>query len=221
MSNNDVQQKIVDVLLLRKPSMNNEGAQSSAAWLISFTDVIALMLTFFVLLYAMSDPVMQKWENKMGLSPDSYGEYAMNNNAGVNEGRNINYEAFRQGEDLDYLESVLRELLPRSDVLSAIEVVRKKSSLMLYLQNIENLSPKLIKELSLMFNNLDNQIIVTSSAGENSFKQFRKLQGLTDIMRDHGYKRSIPIRISAHMSPEDSRIVMIIQTHDGHRITRE
>ena len=35
---------------------NDEGGGKVPLWLITFTDVMALMLTFFVLLYAMSSP---------------------------------------------------------------------------------------------------------------------------------------------------------------------
>ncbi len=42
----------------------NEDDDSSKVplWLITFTDVMALMLTFFVLLYSMSSPQKEKWE---------------------------------------------------------------------------------------------------------------------------------------------------------------
>ena len=42
-------------------SKENDGSRVPL-WLITFTDVMALMLTFFVLLYSMSSPQEEKWE---------------------------------------------------------------------------------------------------------------------------------------------------------------
>ncbi len=46
--------------IIRK-SENDDSARAPL-WLITFTDVMALMLTFFVLLYSMSSPQEEKWE---------------------------------------------------------------------------------------------------------------------------------------------------------------
>ncbi|MFP4387114.1 MAG: flagellar motor protein MotB, partial [Alphaproteobacteria bacterium] len=49
-----------DLSIIRK----NEDDERSRVplWLITFTDVMALMLTFFVLLYSMSSPQEEKWK---------------------------------------------------------------------------------------------------------------------------------------------------------------
>jgi len=40
-----------------------ESQRSSQAWLVTFTDLVALMLTFFVMLFAMSKVEQRKWQN--------------------------------------------------------------------------------------------------------------------------------------------------------------
>lgn len=40
-----------------------EGENASGLWLITFTDIMALMLTFFVLMYSMSSPDEDKWKD--------------------------------------------------------------------------------------------------------------------------------------------------------------
>ncbi len=42
---------------------NAQDNESVPLWLVTFTDVMALMLTFFVLLYSMSVPQVEKWED--------------------------------------------------------------------------------------------------------------------------------------------------------------
>ena len=39
------------------------GQRSSQAWLVTFTDLVALMLTFFVMLFAMSKIEHRQWQN--------------------------------------------------------------------------------------------------------------------------------------------------------------
>ncbi len=55
----DPKQKDYYPSIVRK---DDNVSQAVPLWLITFTDVMALMLTFFVLLYSMSVPVEEKWE---------------------------------------------------------------------------------------------------------------------------------------------------------------
>ena len=40
-----------------------EARGPSKAWMITFTDLVSLMLTFFVMLFAMSNVKIDKWES--------------------------------------------------------------------------------------------------------------------------------------------------------------
>lgn len=84
---------------------NSEPA-ASKAWLVSFTDLVMLMLSFFVMLYAMSDPSDTEWEQiKTALS--------MSNTPSVTEVREpsaeFNAEAYDtvRNDNTQYLYSVL------------------------------------------------------------------------------------------------------------------
>ena len=47
---------------LARKEKRKEQEDEAPLWLITFTDIMALMLTFFVLLYSMSIPEVKKWE---------------------------------------------------------------------------------------------------------------------------------------------------------------
>ncbi|MFP5516203.1 MAG: flagellar motor protein MotB, partial [Alphaproteobacteria bacterium] len=44
-----------------RSATEDRGGQRKTLWLISFTDLISLMLAFFVLMYSMSEPEAERW----------------------------------------------------------------------------------------------------------------------------------------------------------------
>lgn len=85
------------------------------SWMISFTDLMALMLSFFVLIYAMAQPEPDKWNDMAQSMRAAYGGTAqpLRGNAGPADQKDaiIIRAATEQGMDLGYLESVLQTAL--------------------------------------------------------------------------------------------------------------
>lgn len=85
-------------------------------WLITFTDVMALMLTFFVLLYAMSVPSEDKWEvlsSSLSIHEEKFDAKAFN--AGSQDVINIDKVSSKKALDLDYVEGLVRNQLGNED----------------------------------------------------------------------------------------------------------
>ncbi len=99
----------------------NDEEQSVPLWLITFTDVMALMLTFFVLLYAMSVPQEDKWE---GIS--SALSFKLNKfegdlfNAGSQDVINIGKISTSKALDLRYLKTIITSLLKERGIDEAL-----------------------------------------------------------------------------------------------------
>ena len=102
------------------PRLAKPGWVGSAnqAWMITFTDLVALMLAFFVLLFAMSQVEQKKWQGLV----DSL-------NADLNALKSVERvkpaldyhpedEAVVPGADLDYLASVLRQQIAAHALLA-------------------------------------------------------------------------------------------------------
>ncbi len=102
------------------PRLAKPGWVGSAnqAWMITFTDLVALMLAFFVLLFAMSQVEQKKWQGLV----DSL-------NADLNALKSVERvkpaldyhpedEAVLPGADLDYLASVLRQQIAAHALLA-------------------------------------------------------------------------------------------------------
>lgn len=98
---------------------------SNQAWLLTFTDLAALMLTFFVLLFSMSTIKDSDWQNLVdALSPrlDRVQEVTLS----LPQHEKSAEEVQRQpGSDLDYLTAVLKEQMAANPELAAIGVTQE------------------------------------------------------------------------------------------------
>jgi len=87
-------------------------------WLVSFTDLFSLMLCFFVLLYSMKDPNIDKINEILG-KPGG-GGYAGSGDreaGGDLQGVNIQRVAYGEALDLSYLHGVLKKSLEQSGLV--------------------------------------------------------------------------------------------------------
>jgi len=106
---------------------------NSQAWLLTFTDLSALMLTFFVLLFSMSTIKDQDWQNLIdALAPrmSSLQEVTL---ALPTEDRSAEEVERVPGTDLDYLAAVLKEQMAANDIFSGAQVHRQGDRLVVSL----------------------------------------------------------------------------------------
>jgi len=101
------------------------GADNAQAWLLTFTDLAALMLTFFVLLFSMSTIKQADWQNLIqSLSPrlDQVEQVTL----ALPQSEKAAEAVERQpGSDLDYLAAVLREQMQANAALQAVRIARE------------------------------------------------------------------------------------------------
>ena len=79
----------------------------SAAWMITFTDLVSLMLTFFVLLYSMSSLQIDKWEEVTDNLTQTLNPSKVTTVAAATAEFNIGTIFRRPATNLDYLSGVL------------------------------------------------------------------------------------------------------------------
>jgi len=97
----------------------------SRAWMVTFSDLISLMLTFFVMLFAMSNVNLGNWEEitdalQRTLNPTEEKKQQIFQPSDFN----ISTVIRASGANLDYLASVMRELLSKDAVLRDSIVMR-------------------------------------------------------------------------------------------------
>lgn len=93
------------------------STSSPNAWMVTFTDLVALMLTFFVLLYSMSRLDIVKWQNLTGSLASSLDSVSESEAVEPKAQLDIAPVRFVPGTDLDYLTNVLSERLRNDERL--------------------------------------------------------------------------------------------------------
>lgn len=140
--------------------MGRRGA-SSAAWMVTFSDLTLLLLTFFVLLFSMSTLRTEAWTAFVdGVStrfepvverptPETSPEFAADSVVAP------------PAEDLRYLQAVIAEAQVASPVLDAVQVIPGGDRLLLALPAAPEAA--LMTELAGLLDRLDNRVRVAVS----------------------------------------------------------
>lgn len=114
--------------------MGDQAGTAASMWLISFTDVMALMLTFFVLLFAMSNPKKEDWEKFSENVQESFNRfYGQAINRGAEDAVNIAKINFSQALDLRYLKALISNLIEKENSLKVARVIDNGDSLIVSL----------------------------------------------------------------------------------------
>jgi flagellar motor protein MotB len=200
---------------LSKPSHDNNDLPP--VWLISFTDVIALMLTFFVLLYAMSDPDPQKWDRKIGMTINSQASFSgAQNQAGDSEGVNLNKIDYQSAENLEYVQSVLNELIEEYDPNQTIKINNETYYISITIQNLNRDILLFLNNLTPTLNSLDNRIAVVTDRNTN--QPLRYIQTLGKQLREYGYTKPFVLSIVNDLNNKDAQTEIHIYPDDGRRL---
>ena len=104
-----------------------EGAAPIGTWLITFTDLTALLLAFFVMMFSMSDIEMGKWDQMISVTPslEKSKKYVQPQ---PNATLSVSNVTLKPALSLDYLANVLEEHLT-GDILLASAFVHRLDGL--------------------------------------------------------------------------------------------
>ncbi len=101
-----------------KINSSDEDVDAAPLWLITFADIMALMLTFFVMLYTMSVPEVKKWEEVVSSVNEGFSKfYSPENNAGPQDSISIDKISPSKGLSLKYLQSLLKVKVDKNEIL--------------------------------------------------------------------------------------------------------
>ena len=112
--------------------MGDQQGSTSSMWLISFTDVMALMLTFFVLLFAMSNPDQEKFEQFKENVQQNFNKFEGELlNRGSEDSINIARIDYNEALDLKYLQVLISNLIEQNSDLSDVTIMQNAGRLIL------------------------------------------------------------------------------------------
>ena len=143
---------------------------ASTAWLLTFTDLVSLMLTFFVLLFSMSNVKVDQWENMINSLSRTLQPTPVKTIPAVSASFNIGTLFRKKAINLDYLAGVLRDVLKPLELLDDARVIRLEDRLiitlpgdLLFEQGRGKMTEKATEAMFILggvFRNMDNEISV-------------------------------------------------------------
>jgi chemotaxis protein MotB len=116
--------------LLAKPDWSNAAGQ---AWLLTFTDLVALMLAFFVLLFAMSQVEQRKWDGLVGSLASDLSALQSSETTKPAVEYHPKEDAVVPGAALDYLTPVIRQQVATHPLLARAAIHRSAERLVISL----------------------------------------------------------------------------------------
>ena len=157
-------------LTKRRPAKN--------AWMITFADLMALMLAFFVLLFSMSQIERQKWQSLVESLASNLSAVAKIETAKFAADYQVVTPIAQPGADLDYLEPILHEHFTSEPILAGGVIDRVGGDLRvifpddrLFVGSTPELTAqgaKIIFALGSVLRNLDNAIDVNAGIGSGA-----------------------------------------------------
>lgn len=165
------------VPLLLTGQMQQGGAASqdrSQLWLVTFTDIVALMITFFVMLFAMSQVEERHWQNLTNALNPSLDKVREVTATLPSETLDIETVTTAPGVDLDYLAPLLLQHMASDETLAGAKVADHGGRLVVSLPadllfasgspKLEGEGERLVFALVGLLRNLNNRIEVAGFA---------------------------------------------------------
>jgi len=117
-----------------QPPQPDSVTGSGDAWLVTFTDLVALLLAFFVMLFAMMTLDQDVWESlQEGFAVEWVRLDPLPEPPVPEEERDTPTVELRSGVDLDYLSALLRQELPNHAALAGARIDRQEGRLVIAL----------------------------------------------------------------------------------------
>ncbi len=149
-----------------------QGEAPSNAWLLTFADLISLLITFFVMLYAMKTVDTEKWDDIKGALSGALNFTESFMRFTPTEEKSVDQLVLKEADNLDYLQTLLQTQFAYDPVLKTAEMVmnNKLETLTLIMPNhllfssgASDVLPQgrtALLRMGEVLRNLDNQIEV-------------------------------------------------------------
>jgi len=188
----------------RERDVDDTGQQLVAGrmWLVSFCDLMSLMLCFFVLMYAMKEPNLDQITAMLGGGKGSYSGNSMTERgeaAGDQSGTTINRVEYGEALNLDYLEGILKTALNQSKLAEDVTIANGRDHLRLLVEDpfagdaaLNTEGTKIAKGLAERLNFLSNRITVVAHGGDWN-EVVARSSAFAEVMREAGYRKPFTV----------------------------
>ena len=188
------------------------------AWLVTIVDLILLLLTFFVLMFSMSQPDPVKYAPLAQSYAEAFKPVA-EDEPSFARARSFVSQAAPHGEDLLYLESALKAAFGRSDALRGVQFRSTEHYLVISLpgdtldQSAELATSSMLFDLGGVLANIDNRLAVIGLADQTAQSwtdAIRRSARVTQALTNAGYDRSIATLARVDTTASGSLEIMVM-----------
>lgn len=197
-----------DIKSSYRKMIEDPDTAGSSTWLISFTDVIALMLTFFVLMFAMSETEEKSWSEIVSTFQANFAHnFGPKDDRGWEDGLKINRIDRDKALDINYLHSIFQNNIEAYPVLKdSVSILQKEDEIVLLLTKSAVLTPTgrlvdgrddLFKALASMLDLIDNMVAIRLSPLTGTALDYKKaLNESSEVSKgltENGYDASVGV----------------------------
>ncbi|HYG89299.1 MAG TPA: flagellar motor protein MotB [Azospirillum sp.] len=204
--------------MIRLPKLPLHDGRAEAArktiWLVSFTDLISLLLAFFVLMFSMTEPQAQRWAKMaQGLSARSTATRPSDEALAPKAAFNAAVLEPHSSINLDYLGALLNGQVAESAELAGVQVVREDDRVVIGLPGevlFEKGAPmfshrgrRVLYLLCAVVGRIGNRIEVVGHAEREDVpagaaweRSLARAVAVSQALREHGYRRDLVARAS-------------------------
>lgn len=195
-------------------------------WLITFTDIMALMLTFFVLMYSMAMPEEERWsEMTAAINKNLNSDTAPSFNEGSQMSIVIDTIRINQAQDLGYLESVVRKALADNPQTKDVLIFPQSDRLVVSMPNelffesgkadIQEQGKRILFELGGILQRIKNAIEIVGHADprpietqdgayrDNWDLSFARAMSVSSVLNNVGYTKPHTVRAMSSARYDD------------------
>lgn len=198
---------------------NHRYPEERADWLLTFTDLVCLVLTFFVMSYAMSTPRHTAWRAMTsGLSTRLNPAPPSPEPTGAGAAFNIGFRDAPRAMSIDYLAQLLSRHYAGSEDLSALPPPQRRDDRLVLSLPVDRLFVEDLSYVSIegrtrldrlgeMLGRIDNRLDVTGIVDPDpddaeAFRQrwelaLHRARVLADVLSAAGYRRPVVARAAA------------------------
>ena len=188
-----------------------EARGPSKAWMVTFTDLVSLMLTFFVMLFAMSNVKVDKWDSMIDTLSQSLNASGTKAVVVSSAEHNVATIVRKQAINLDYLASVLEKTVAEDELLAHSRIMRLEDRLVIALPgdllfaparaDLSETAREAVFNLGGVLRNIGNQIginghtdpvLVTGGAYASNWElSLARAAAVANALRRSGYTEDI------------------------------
>ena len=111
-----------------------DAAKPNYIWLVTFTDIMGLMLTFFVMMFSMTEPKQEEWaEVASALQSEVGAVYGAPANPGTEETIDLSKVNYKSALDVRYLEELMRSVIEEHETLKDVSLIAQPGSVVVSL----------------------------------------------------------------------------------------